>query len=202
MKRIGVLISGRGTNLQALIDAQLHGGLGGEIVVVVSNKSKAVGIKRAQTAGIPTEIVTKKSYQSRVDFDSNLLQVLRKYRVDLVVLAGFMRILSDDFINAYPNRIINVHPSILPTFKGVKAQWQAVNHGVKVSGCTTHFVTNEMDNGPIILQKSVPVFENDDGEALANRILPQEHIILVQSVRLFCEGRLEVEGRRVITKDR
>lgn len=202
MKRIGVLISGSGTNLQALIDAQLHRELGGEIVVVVSNRAKAFGIKRARTAGIPTEIVTKKSYQSRVEFDNILLQVLRKYGVDLVVLAGFMRILSDDFLNAYPNRIINVHPSLLPTFKGVKAQWQAVDHGVKVSGCTTHFVTNEMDNGPIILQKSVPVFENDDGEALANRILSQEHIILVQSVRLFCEGRLEVEGRRVIIKDR
>jgi phosphoribosylglycinamide formyltransferase-1 len=198
MKRIGVLISGRGTNLQALIDAQIRNELGGKIVIVLSNKTKALGLKRAVKVGIPTEIVTKKLYPDRVKFDQKVMEVLEQCRTDLIVLAGYMRILGEEFINTYPNKIINVHPSLLPAFKGEKAQWQAVDHGVKIAGCTTHFVTNEMDNGPIILQKSVPVFNEDTGETLARRILPHEHTILVRSVRFFCEDRLRVEDRKVI----
>lgn len=198
MKRIGVLITGRGTNLQALIDAQICGELGGEIVVVLSNKAKALGLERARKAKIPTEIVTKKLHSNRAEFDKRVMQVLERYNVDLVVLAGYMRILGDEFINSYHNRIINIHPSLLPSFKGVRAQWQAVDHGVKITGCSTHFVTHEMDSGPIILQKSVPVFDNDTGETLAKRILLHEHTILVKSVRLFCEDRLRINDRRVI----
>jgi phosphoribosylglycinamide formyltransferase-1 len=197
MKRIGVLISGRGTNLQALIDAQAHGELGGEIVVVLSNKTRALGLERAKKAGIPIKVVTKKIHSSREEYDKLVVQVLEKHNVDLVVLAGYMRILGDEFISSYKNRIINVHPALLPSFKGLKAQWQAINHGVKIAGCSTHFVTHEMDNGPIILQKSVPVFDDDTGETLADRILPQEHSILVNSVRLFCEDRLRIKDRRV-----
>lgn len=201
MKRISVLISGRGTNLQALIDAQARGELGGEIVIVLSNKSEAVGLKRALKAGIPTEVVTKKLHSNREEFDKRVIQVLKEYNIDIVVLAGYMRILGDEFIDSFQNRIINVHPSLLPSFKGVKAQWQAVNHGVKIAGCSTHFVTNEMDDGPIILQKSVPVFDGDTGETLADRILHHEHTILVRSVRLLCEDRLRIEDRRVIIKE-
>ncbi|MCF2138204.1 MAG: phosphoribosylglycinamide formyltransferase [Candidatus Thorarchaeota archaeon] len=197
MKHIAVLISGRGTNLQALIDAQARGELGGEIVIVISNKSKAFGLERARRAGIKTAIITKKQYPDREAHDRAVVAVLREHDVDLVVLAGYMRILTETFIRAYENRIINVHPALLPAFKGLKAQWQAVDYGVKVSGCTTHFVVPEMDAGPIILQSAVPVLDDDTGESLAERILPEEHAILVRSVRLFCEDRLRVEERRV-----
>ncbi len=198
MSRVGVLISGRGTNLQALIDAQEQGTLGGKLVVVISNKRSAKGLQRAERAGIKTEIVTKKEYPIREDFDRQLIKILRDYEVDLIVLAGFMRILTLTFISEFENRIINVHPSLLPAFKGVNAQWQAVDFGVRVSGCTTHFVTLEMDSGPIICQKAVPVLPDDDGESLSMRILNEEHMILVESVRLFCEGKLKVEGQKVI----
>ncbi len=201
MKRIGVLISGRGTNLQALIDAQHSSSLGGEIVVVISNKSKALGLERARKAEIDTHIITKKEYPIREEHDARVVETLQKYEVDLVVLAGYMRILSKVFVDAFENRIINVHPSLLPAFKGVKAQWQAVEYGVRFSGCTTHFVDLDMDAGPIILQDVVEVHPDDTGETLAERILPREHEILVRSVRLFCEGRLEVRDRRVIIKE-
>ncbi len=201
MKRIGVLISGRGTNLQALIDAQIRGDLSGEIVIVLSNKTKALGLKRARKSNIPTAVVTKKLHTSREDFDKQVMLILNDYKVDLIVLAGYMRILGDEFVEKFQNRIINVHPSLLPAFKGVKAQWQAVEHGVKVSGCSTHFVTKEMDDGPLILQKAVPVFREDTGETLAERILPEEHKILIKSVQLFCQDKLQIEDRRVVIKE-
>ncbi len=198
MKRIAVLISGRGTNLQALIDAQSRGELAGEIAVVVSNKSMAQGLERARTSRIETEIVTKVDFSEREAHDRRVVEILQSKGVDLVVLAGYMRLLSDVFVSSFENRIINVHPSLLPAFKGLKAQWQAVEYGVRVSGCTTHFVDLKMDGGPIILQKEVLVNQNDTGETLANRILPFEHEILVKSVNLFCEDRLRISGRRVI----
>jgi len=201
MIRIGVLISGRGTNLQALIDAQDSKELKGSIVVVISNKTKALGIQRARKAGIAVEIITKKKYSDRTKFDRQLIRILKEYQVDLIVLAGFMRILSKQFINEFHSRVINVHPSLLPAFKGVKSQWQAVEHGVRVSGCSTHFVTDDMDAGPIIMQKAVPVLPDDSGQSLADRILPEEHKLLVRSVNLFCEGKLSIEGRRVIVKE-
>jgi len=197
MRRIGVLVSGRGTNLQALLDAESRGELGGQITVVISNKSKALALQRARKLGITTIVVTKLEFPDRNKFDEQIAEVLRCYKVDLVVLAGYMRMFTEQFINEFQNRIINVHPSLLPAFKGVKAQWQAVEHGVKVSGCSTHFVTSEMDSGPIILQKAVPVFPDDTGETLAERILPEEHKILVKSVQLFCDDKLTVNGNRV-----
>jgi len=201
MTRIGVLISGRGTNLQALIDAQNRKDLCGEIVLVISSKSKALGIERARKAGIQVEIITKKMYPSRSDFDRQLIMILKQAQVDLIVLAGYMRILTRQFINEFHSRIINVHPSLLPAFKGVKSQWQAIEFGVRVSGCSTHFVTCEMDAGPIILQKAVPVLFSDTGQSLADRILPEEHRLLVKSVSLFCEGKLSIKDDRVIIKE-
>lgn len=201
MSRVGVLISGRGTNLQALIDAEARGELGGKIAIVISNKSGAQGLQRANKAGIPTHVVTKKDFPSRENHERYLIEILSEANVDLVVLAGYMRVLTQEFLSRFENRIINVHPSILPSFKGVNAQQQAVDHAVRYSGCTTHFVNLEMDNGPIILQSVVPVRPSDTGESLARRILPEEHKILVASVRLFCEGKLAVDGRRVIIQE-
>ncbi len=198
MSRVGVLISGRGTNLQALIDAGQQDVLGGKIVVVISNKTKARGLQRARDAGIPTEIVTRVDVPKRPEFDRQLVNLLYHYQVELVVLAGFMRVLGPYFISSFAGRIINVHPSLLPAFKGVDAQEQAVEYGVKISGCTTHFVTLDTDGGPIILQRAVDVKPGDTGETLAARILVEEHRILVDSVRLFCEGRLKTSGRRTI----
>jgi len=201
MRRIGVLVSGRGTNLQALLDAESRGELGGQIVVVISNKSKALALERARKVGIATIVITKVEFPDRNEYDEQVAEVLRCYKVDLVVLAGFMRMFTKQFINEFQYRIINVHPSLLPAFKGVKAQWQAIESGVKVSGCSTHFVTHEMDSGPIILQKAVPIFPDDIGETLAERILPEEHRILVKSVRLFCEDKLSIKGHRVIIQE-
>ncbi|MFO7836255.1 MAG: phosphoribosylglycinamide formyltransferase [Candidatus Thorarchaeota archaeon] len=201
MTRIGVLISGRGTNLQALIDAQKRGDFDGQIAIVISNKSKAEGLKRADRAGIKTRIITKKDYPVREEHDRAVIQVLKEHDVNLVVLAGYMRILSPFFCQEYKHRMINVHPSLLPAFKGVKAQWQAVEYGVKVSGCTTHFVEPDVDAGAIILQTPVKVRQNDTGETLAARILPEEHRILVESVKLFCADQLTVDGRIVKIKE-
>ena len=201
MRRIGVLISGRGTNLQALINAQNRQELKGTIVVVVSNKTKALGIQRAKKVGIPVEIITKKEYPNRIEFDRHLIKILKEYQVDLIVLAGFMRMLSKQFVDEFHSRVINVHPSLLPAFKGVKSQWQAVEHGVRVSGCSTHFVTDDMDAGPIIMQKAVQVLPDDTGQTLADRILPEEHELLVKSVNLFCEGKLSIEDGRAKIKE-
>ncbi|TFH07126.1 MAG: phosphoribosylglycinamide formyltransferase [Candidatus Thorarchaeota archaeon] len=201
MRRIGVLVSGRGSNLQALLDAESHGELSGQIVVVISNRSQAFALERARKARVQTILVTKSEFPDRQDFDEQVSEVLRSYKVDLVVLAGYMRMFTEQFINEFQNRIINVHPSLLPAFKGVRAQWQAIECGVKVSGCSTHFVTFDMDAGPIIMQKAVPIFLEDTGETLAERILPEEHRILVKSVRLFCEDKLRIDGRHVIIRE-
>lgn len=196
-RRVGVLVSGRGSNLQALLDAESRGELSGQIVVVISNKSKALALERARKLNISTMLVTKSEFPERQDYDEQVAEVLRCYKVDLVVLAGYMRMLTEQFIDEFQGRIINVHPSLLPSFKGVKAQWQAIEFGAKVSGCSTHFVTFEMDAGPIIMQKAVPILPNDTGETLSARILPEEHKILVKSVRLFCEDKLRFIGNHV-----
>jgi len=198
MSRIGVLISGRGSNLQALIDAESRDDLAGEIVIVISSKSNAMGLERATKADIATEVITKKSYPIREDHDTRLVEILKEHNVDLVVLAGYLRMFTDVFISEFKDRIINVHPSLLPSFKGVKAQWQAVDYGVRVSGCTTHFVGLEMDAGPIIKQKTVKVFPDDTGETLAERIIEEEHKLIVESVRLFCDDKLSIKGRLVV----
>lgn len=201
MERIGVLVSGRGSNLQALIDAGVRREFEGKIVVVISNKSKALALARAKKAGIPTEIITKVAHPNREEFDRQIINTLEEYRVSLVVLAGYMRMFTQLFINTYKSRIINVHPSLLPSFKGVRAQWQAVDFGVRISGCTTHFVTHEMDAGPIILQRALPVFQNDTGESLSKRILPEEHRILVKTIQLYCEKKLRIDYGRVIIEE-
>ena len=197
---IGVLISGGGTNLQALIDAIEAGKLDAKIEVVLSNKADAQGLARAQQHGIPTEILDHKNFASREAYDQAVVGLLRGRGVELVVLAGFMRLLSPVFIKAYSNRIMNIHPALLPAFPGLKVQEKAVEHGVRFSGCTVHFVNEECDEGPIIIQAVVPVYPDDTGEALAARILKQEHRIYPRAIQLYAEGRLKVVGRKVMVE--
>lgn len=192
--RIGVLVSGRGTNLQAIIDSIQKGDLSAEIVIVISDNPNAMALERAKKANIPTAYVKpgKKS-----EFEEKIIRLLEENNVELIVLAGFMRILSPNFVNHFPLRIINIHPSLLPSFPGLEAQRQALEYGVKITGCTVHFVNEMVDAGPIILQEAVPVYDDDTVESLSNRILEKEHKILVEAIRLFSENRLKVVGRRV-----
>jgi phosphoribosylglycinamide formyltransferase-1 len=196
IKRVGVLISGRGSNLQALIDAQRAGTLGGAIAVVVSNVEGVPGLARAREAGIPSLGCVQEG-RTREDHDRAVVALLREHGVDLVCLAGYMRILSPVFLEAFPGRILNVHPSLLPAFPGRDAQRQAWEHGVKVSGATVHIVEAGLDSGPILLQEAVPVAEDDTVERLSARILEAEHRIYPRAVRLVIEGRYEREGRRL-----
>jgi len=196
---IGVLISGRGSNLRALIEAQERGELGGRIVVVVSNVDKAPGLEHARRAGIPTVVCDHRG-KSREDFDAGLVAVLREHGVELVCLAGFMRLLSPLFVRAFPGRVLNVHPALLPSFPGLDAQRQAFEHGVKVSGATVHIVDEALDAGPIVAQEAVPVLTGDTADSLAERILEVEHRLYPRAVRLILEGRYRVEGRRVVVE--
>lgn len=190
--RVGVLISGRGSNLQALIDATRDPAYPAEIVCVISNKADAGGLERAAAAGIPTQVISHRAYPSREAFDSVLDSALRQAGVELVCLAGFMRLLSAGFAEAWHDRLINIHPSLLPSFKGLNAHAQALAAGVRFSGCTVHFVRPEMDAGPIIVQAVVPVAEGDDEDALSERILAAEHLSYPLAVRLVAEGRVSV----------
>jgi phosphoribosylglycinamide formyltransferase-1 len=194
---IGVLLSGGGTNLQAIIDAIEAGKLDAKIEVVVSNKPDAHGLARARKHGIPTEIVNHKNVSTREAYDEAVIALLRTRAVELVVLAGFMRLLSPVFIKAYSNRIMNIHPALLPSFPGLHVQQRAVEHGARFSGCTVHFVNEECDEGPIIMQAVVPVFPDDTGETLSARILEQEHRIYPRAIQLYAEGRLKIVGRKV-----
>jgi phosphoribosylglycinamide formyltransferase-1 len=194
---IGVLLSGGGTNLQAIIDAIEAGKLDAKIEVVVSNKPDAHGLARARKHGIPTEVVNHKNFSTREAYDEAVVALLRARAVELVVLAGFMRLLSPVFIKAYSNRIMNIHPALLPSFPGLHVQQRAVEHGARFSGCTVHFVNEECDEGPIIMQAVVPVFPDDTGETLASRILEQEHRIYPRAIQLYAEGRLKIVGRKV-----
>jgi phosphoribosylglycinamide formyltransferase-1 len=198
-KKIGVLISGRGSNLQALIDAQKRGELGGEIVVVVSNVEDAPGLERARRAGIPTEVRDHRG-RPREDFDAEIVSILRARGVELVCLAGFMRLLSPVFVRAFKDRILNIHPALLPAFPGLDAQRQAFEHGVKVSGATVHLVDEGLDSGAIVAQEAVAVRSDDTAETLAARILEAEHRLYPQAVRFLLEGRCRVEGRRVLVE--
>ena len=195
--RVGVLISGRGSNLQALLDASGAGRLGGQVVVVISNVAEAAGLERARNAGVPA-IVQDHRGRTREEHDTSLLDHLRAHDVDLVCLAGYMRLLSPVLIRAYPGRVLNVHPSLLPAFPGLDAQRQAWEHGVKVSGATVHLVDEGLDTGPIVLQEAVPVLPGDTPAALAARILEAEHRIYPEAVRLVLSGRLQRDGRRLI----
>jgi phosphoribosylglycinamide formyltransferase-1 len=196
--RLGVLISGRGSNLQALIDATRDGRLDATVGVVISNVAGAAGLERAGAAGIETLVVSHRGWPARDDFDRALVQELRARDVSLVCLAGFMRLVGAPLLEAYPNAILNVHPSLLPAFAGLEPQRQAVEHGVRVSGVTVHLVTSELDNGPIVVQRPVPVSDGDTPETLAARILPEEHRAYVDAVRLVLSGQWRIEGRRFI----
>ena len=199
--RLGVLASGRGSNLQAIIDAIETGTLHARIVVVVSNKREAPALDRARRHGITEVFLDPKPFSGRPDtreaYDRALLDVLQKYEAELVLLAGYMKIVTSVLIQAYPHRIMNIHPALLPAFPGLDVQKKALDYGVKISGCTVHFVTEGVDEGPIIVQAAVPIHEADTAETLAARILEQEHCLYPQAVQLYAEGKLHVEGRRV-----
>jgi phosphoribosylglycinamide formyltransferase-1 len=195
---VGVLVSGRGTNLQALIDRGRRGELGpARLTVVGCNVPDGPALARARAAGLPTFVVDHRDYSARAGFDRALVTALRAHQVDLVVLAGFMRVLGDDFLGSFPQRVINIHPALLPAFAGVHAQRQTLESGAKVAGCTVHFVDEGIDTGPIIAQSAVLVHEDDDEEALRARILAEEHRLLPAVVRAFAERRIVVENRRV-----
>lgn len=195
---IGVLISGGGTNLQAIVDAIEAKKLDAEICVVLSNQADAYGLARAKQHGIAAAVLDHKSFASREDYDRAVVDVLRARGVELVILAGFMRLLSPVFIKAYSNRIMNIHPSLLPSFPGLHVQKKALDHGVRFAGCTVHFVNEECDEGPIIIQAVVPVYPDDDEATLAARILKQEHRIYPRAIQLYAEGQLHVTGRKVL----
>ena len=200
-RTLGVLISGRGSNLQAIIDAIAAGRLEARIAVVISNREGAVGLERARAAGLETLVLDhrdKARYASREEYDRALVAELKARRVGLVCLAGFMRLLSPAFINAFPNGILNIHPSLLPSFPGLDAQVQAWEHGVKVSGATVHFVTADLDAGPIVLQRAVPVADDDTPETLAARILVEEHKLYPEAIRLVLDGGWRLDGRRFL----
>ena len=197
-RRLGVLISGRGSNLQSLIDAIAEGRLDATIAVVISNQEDAGGLERARAAGIEAIVVSHRGWASRDEFDRALARELRQRNVGVVCLAGFMRVIGAPLIDAYPNRILNIHPALLPSFPGVDAQRQAFEHGVKVSGVTVHLVTRELDGGPIVLQRAVPVVDDDTRETLAARILEQEHLAYPEAVEIVLTGDWVVEGRRFV----
>jgi len=195
-RRLGVLISGRGSNLQSLIDAIRDGRLLATIGVVISNEEAAGGLERARAAGIETVVLSHRGWPSRDDYDRALASELRTREIDLVCLAGFIRIVGAPLIDAFPNAILNIHPALLPSFPGVDAQGQAFEHGVTVSGVTVHFVTRDLDAGPIVLQRTVAVLEDDTRETLAARILEQEHLAYPEAVGLVLDGGWKIEGRR------
>jgi phosphoribosylglycinamide formyltransferase-1 len=197
---IAVLVSGSGTNLQAIIDAVKSGYIPARIALVVSDQRGAFALQRAQKAGIETLILDKKDFATREDFDKEISKNLKKKGVGLVVLAGFMRLLSPAFIKEYRSRIVNVHPALLPAFKGTRGIKDALEYGAKVTGVTVHFVDEELDNGPVILQRAVEVKGDDTEEALLERVHAQEHKIYPEAIKLFVEGRLKVEGRKVSIK--
>ncbi len=203
--RLGVLVSGRGSNLQAIIEEIETGTVKAEIAVVIANKQEISALERAERHGLTTVFLDPKSVAGlsnpRQAYDRKLLETLKQHQVQLVVLAGYMKMITSVLINSYESRIMNVHPSLLPSFPGLHAQQQALDHGVKVSGCTVHFVTEGMDTGPIILQQAVPVKEGDTAITLSERILKEEHRLLPRAIQLFAEGRLTVLGRAVQIHD-
>jgi phosphoribosylglycinamide formyltransferase-1 len=199
--KIGVLVSGRGTNLQAIIDAIENGELNADIAVVLSNKKNAPALERAQKKGIETAYMDPKQFANKKEYDLALARELKNRRVDLVCLAGYMRILNPEFIGMFPDKIINIHPSLLPAFPGLDVQQKAIDYGVKFSGCTVHFVNEEVDGGPIILQAVVPVLPSDDAGTLSERILIQEHLIYPRAIQMVAERRLHIENRKVSYKE-
>jgi phosphoribosylglycinamide formyltransferase-1 len=198
--RLGVLVSGSGTNLQAILDAIAAGTLGADVRVVISNRPGALALERAAKAGVPTRTIPHRDFATREDFDDAVVAALREADADWVVLAGFMRLVTPRLLGAFPSRILNIHPALLPAFPGVDAQEQALDYGVKITGCTVHLVDEGKDTGPIVAQRAVPVLPDDDASALRARILVQEHALLVEVLQGVAQGRLEVvpgaEGKR------
>jgi phosphoribosylglycinamide formyltransferase-1 len=199
MKRLGILLSGRGSNFEAIARNVQAGKIPAEIAVVISNKKEAAGLARAREMGLATRFIPSKD-KEREAFDREVVAVLREFHVDLVCLAGFMRILSPYFVWEFPNRILNIHPALLPSFPGEDAQRQALEHGVKFTGCTVHLVNEGMDTGPIVCQAVVPVLDDDTAETLAARILAEEHRIYSEAICLLLEDKVRFEGRRVLQK--
>ncbi len=195
--RLGVLASGGGTNLQAIIDRIQDGTLNAEVALILSNKPSAGALQRGRQAGIPILCIDQRDYRNRIEFDQAMVKALAEAGVELVVLAGFMRLISQEFLDAFPDRILNIHPALLPAFAGLNAQQQALQYGAKISGCTVHFVDSGVDTGPIVIQAAVPVLESDTVETLSARILRQEHRIYPEAIRLFAEGRLRLIDRQV-----
>jgi phosphoribosylglycinamide formyltransferase-1 len=199
MKRLAILLSGRGTNFEAIADSIRQGRLPARIEVVVSNMASAAGLEKARRRGIKTLVIPSRGVP-REEFDRSLVYELKRHQVDLVCLAGFMRILSPVFVRSFPNRILNIHPSLLPAFPGLHPQRQALEYGVRFSGCTVHLVDEGVDSGPILLQAAVPVLESDDEDSLAARILAEEHRLYPRAIEMLVRGELRLEGRRVVRR--
>ncbi len=199
MKNLGILLSGRGSNFEAIADNVAAGRIPARIAVVISNRAEAAGIESARRRGLDARVIPSKG-KAREQHDAEVVAALREKQVDLVCLAGYMRLLSPDFIRAFPQRILNIHPSLLPAFPGLEAQKQALEYGVKVSGCTVHFVDEHLDHGCIIVQKVVPVVDGDDEHTLAARILEQEHIAYSEAINIVLEGNYEIAGRCVVRR--
>jgi phosphoribosylglycinamide formyltransferase-1 len=198
-RRLGVLVSGRGSNLQAIIDAIASGRLDASIAIVLTNRAGAAALDRASAAGIATRYFNEKEFAGRDEFDRAVAAALAEKQVDLVCLAGYMRLVGAPLLHAFPNRILNIHPSLLPAFPGLEAQRQAIEHGVKVSGATVHFVTRELDGGPIVLQAAVSVRPGDTVETLSARILVEEHRIYPEAIQIVLDGGWSIAGRRVVS---
>ncbi|HED23851.1 MAG TPA: phosphoribosylglycinamide formyltransferase [Firmicutes bacterium] len=201
MKKIAVLASGEGTNLEAILEAVERKEIAGEVVFVISDRAEAPALQRAQNHGIRAQFVNPRSYDGRDEYDRSLVELLKKENVDLVVLAGFMRLLSPLLVRAFPLRIMNIHPSLLPAFPGLDGVEQALSYGVKVTGCTVHFVDEGLDSGPVILQEAVPVIQRDTVETLHQRIHAAEHRLYPTAIDLFCRDLIKVEGRRCLIID-
>ena len=199
MKKLGILLSGRGSNFEAIADSVQAGRIAADIAIVISNRADAPGIESAKRRGLDARVIPSKG-KVREQHDAEVVAALQEKRVDLVCLAGYMRLLSPWFVQQFPNRILNIHPSLLPAFPGLEAQKQAFDYGAKVSGCTVHFVDEHLDHGAIILQKSVPVLDSDDEHALAARILEQEHIAYTEAINIVLEGNYEIVGRRLVAR--
>ncbi len=200
--RLAVLISGRGSNLKSILESERKGSLGKAIVsLIISDKRDAEGLKYSKEYNKKAIILESNSYNSREEYDNQLVKVLHKHDIDLIVLAGFMRILTPFFVNTFINRIVNIHPSLLPAFPGLKAQKQALNHGSKISGCTVHFASEEVDYGPIILQRAVEISNDDTEESLSQKILKHEHEILPLALKLISEGKISIKERKIIVEE-
>jgi phosphoribosylglycinamide formyltransferase-1 len=201
MVRIGVLVSGSGSNLQSIMDACDRGEIDGEVAVVISNIDGVYALTRAEEKSVPTRVIDHNEYPDRKSFDEQIKKTLEEYQVDLIALAGFMRVLTPEFLESFPGRVINIHPALLPSFPGLGVRQKAIDHGVRFSGCTVHFVDTGVDTGPIIIQAVVPVYPDDTEDELKDRILKLEHRIYPKAIQLFSQGALEIVGRKVFVRN-